>query len=365
MPDIYVNVTIEGEDATGLLRHVEVEENDVRADLATLTFLDHSLVLPDVLHEGLDVEIDLGRQDVHALVFRGVVTSVRCLFPHQSAATVIVEAADTLVKLGLTPRTKRWWNTTLSTVVREIAVANGLQPGRIEPVDDPAFTEDRPLQQVEETDLALLHRLGAGYDCKVFAEHTGPIDKLGFVPTATLLSDPPIEQELAFNQNVIDLETTFDAFAADPQERLVASDPLTGDRVEITQDSVTAADTAWTPDATRVAALGSGATWVTALLAKSTAVRAQLTKSWRTGERVAGAASRPSSDHEATLGDRARRLGQTARGRAAGRVDRQPRKRVRLTGFGGRWSGDWYLSVVRHEVDVAARSYLTSFTARR
>jgi phage protein D len=365
MPDIYVTVKIAGEDATGLVQHVEVEESDVRADLATLTFVDQSLVLPDVLHEGLGIEIDLGRQDVHALVFRGVVTSLRCGFPHQSAARVVVEAVDTLVGLSLKPQTKRWWNTTLSTVVREIAVASSMVPGRIEPAEDPTFDEDRPLQQVEETDLALLYRLARDNDCKVFVEHSGPVDRLGFVATSRLLSDQPIDHELVFNQNVVDLETTFEAFEADPEQKLVSTDLQTGERIETDQKSVTGGDTSWTPDPARIARLGTGAAWVTAVLAKGTPVRTQLTDHWRTRERVTGAASRSSSDHAAALGDRARRLGQAARGRTTGDVDLQPRKMVKLTGFGGRWSGSWYLTAVRHEIDIPSRSYTTSFTARR
>lgn len=365
MPDIYVSVKIEGEDATGLLQRVEVEASDLRAGLATLTFVDRWLVLPDVLHEGLKIEVDLGRQAAHALVFRGTVTSVRCRFPHGSPARVVLEAIDPLVKLSLQPKTKRWWNTTLSSIVREIALANGLQPGRISAGEDPTFDDTRPVRQVDETDLALLNRLAGAYDCKLFVDHSGPADQLCFVSTRDLLADSPLEEALVFNQNVADLEAGFEAFATDPERYLVTTDPLTGERVTATETLVTAADTAWTPDPQRIAGLGEGAAWVAQLVAKSAAVRAQLVDQWRTQHRMAGVASRVSSDHSGALGDRARRMGQSLRGRAIGTVGLQARKRVRLQGFGGRWSGDWYLALVRHELDVGAGTYLTAFTARR
>jgi hypothetical protein len=179
--------------------------------------------------------------------------------------------------------------------VREIAVANGMLPGRIEPTEDPTFDENRPLQQVEETDLALLHRLAADYDCKVFVAHAGPVDRLGFVATSSLLSDAPIEHELAFNENVVDLETSFEAFETDPAQRLVSTDPQTGERLEITKTSVSGGDAAWTPDAARIARMGGGAEWVTALLAKGIPVRSKLTDHWRTRERETrpGGSGRP------------------------------------------------------------------------
>jgi phage protein D len=365
MPDIYLSVKVEGETVTHLLERVEVEESDRHANLATLTFLDRALVLTDVLHEGLTVEIDLGRKDAHAPLFRGPVTSVRLDLPYRGAATVLIEAIDMLVTLGMQPKTKRWWNTTLSGIVSEVAVANGLRPGRISPRDDPTFDERSQVRQVEETDLALLHRLAADYDCKVFLEHGAGPDQLSFVSTADLLAAGPIAEGLALNQNLLAFSAAFEAFATDPQRRLVTTDPDTGARVELSQTLATAADAAWTPDASRVAALGSAAELIVKLIAKGAPVRAKITDQWRTPERLVGAAARSSANRAGVLGDRARRLGQTAKGTATGSVTLQPRNRVTVSGCGGRWSGDWYLAVVRHQVNVRERSYITSFVARR
>jgi hypothetical protein len=59
-----------------------------------------------------------------------------------------------------------------------------------------------PEQQVEETDLAFLHRLADTFDSKVFVEQTGPTDSLSFVATRVLLEAEPVPQRLVFNANL-------------------------------------------------------------------------------------------------------------------------------------------------------------------
>src|SRR5215475_182678 len=164
----FVSVKVEGEEVNDLLELVEVEENDSQADLAILTFGDSHLILSDILHEGLTVEVDLGRKDAHALIFRGMIIGIRADFPSRGEARVEVQALDTLITMALRPKTLRWWNTTLSQIVRDLAIVNGFVPGDIEFAEDGVVDEVRPRQQVEETDLAFLHRLAQDYDCKVY-----------------------------------------------------------------------------------------------------------------------------------------------------------------------------------------------------
>jgi phage protein D len=363
MSDLFVSVTVAGEELTDLVERVEVEERDDRADLAVVTFGDSGLVLADLLCEGLGVEVALGRTDSHAVMLRGTVTAIRSHLPSRGRPEVEIEAVDRLIGLGLVPKTRRWWNTTIGQVVREIAIGNGLLPGSIQPGLDATVTAARPLQQVEETDLALLHRLARTYDAKVWVEHQPAADTLDFVATSRLLQSEPVEERLVFNANLLHLTAAFDAHATDPARRLVAADPDSGARVEVIGSPVTAPD--WTPDPERLARLGDGAARAGRLLARTAATRARLTESWRRQPREAGAASRPASDRAGVLGDPARRLGQTGRGRAAGSIWLRPRRRVRVEGCGGRWSGTWYLGRVRHELDVRGRSYITSFEARR
>jgi hypothetical protein len=113
---------------TDLLELIAVEENDSRADLATLTFGDRHLVLADILHEGLSVEVDLGRSDAHALIFRGMITGIRAYFPSRGRAQVEVQAVDSLIQLGLKPRTRRWWKTTVSQMVLGYCLGQRIPP---------------------------------------------------------------------------------------------------------------------------------------------------------------------------------------------------------------------------------------------
>ena len=106
MPNAFLSVKVEGQEVGDLIETAEVEENDMQSDLATLTFVDTNLVLSDVLHEGLSVEVDLGWSDAHALVFRGIITSIRGYFPSRGTPKVEIEAADNLIKLSMEHNTK-------------------------------------------------------------------------------------------------------------------------------------------------------------------------------------------------------------------------------------------------------------------
>jgi hypothetical protein len=365
MDEVFLSAKVEGEEVSDLLELVAVEENDSRADLATLTFGDSHLVLSDILHEGLSVEVDLGRSDAHALIFRGMITGIRAYFPSHGRAQVEVQAVDSLIQLGLKPRTRRWWNTTVSQMVRDIALANGFLPGDIAPEEDAIVDEKRPRQQVEETDLAFLHRLAGDYDCKLYIEHGRGPDTLNFIATKKLLEADPIEETLTFNANLEEFSVAFDAFATAAAERLVTTDPLTGNRVEIGGSLIGPAEAQWVPDPERIARLGEGAARLSSLLARAAAKRVRLSDFWRLPSRDAGASSRPASDRSSIFGDRARRLGQSGKGRAAGSIWLRPRRRVTVEGYGGRWSGAWYLARVRHELEMRQRRYVSSFICTR
>jgi phage protein D len=362
---VFCVVTVEGEDVTDLVRHLELEENDSLADMARLTLGDDDLVLSDVLHEGLAVEVDLGTPQEHAVVFRGVVTGIVADFLSRGGPTVELTVADGLIGLSLRPRTKRWFNTPVSGIVREIALSNSLLPGRIEPADDRVVTDAAPEQQVEETDLAFLHRLADTFDSKVFVEQTGPTDSLSFVATRVLLEAEPVPQRLVFNANLADFRAAFDAFATAPETHLVSTDPKTGATVELGERLVGPIEPSWIPDSARIARLGEAAGRVSSILARGATKRARVADFWRLPPRVAGVPARDAADRSLALGDRARRLGQSARGRAEGSIWLQPRARVQVHGVGGRWSGPWYLARVRHELDLTTRAYTTSFACVR
>lgn len=362
---LFISVKVEGEEVGDLLGAVEVEESDSLADQLTLCFDDSHRVFSDVLHEGLTVEVDLGWRDAHALIFRGPITGIEGRFPSRGTPQVEVEGADRLIWLSLKPRTRSWWSTNVSQIVRDIARDHGLGHGQISGAEDAEIEQSRPLRQVEETDLAFLYRLAEAYDCKLFLEHDEAFDRLSFVSTRSLLEADPVEHDLVFQANLEEFSASFDAFATRPETSLVTTDPQTGRRVELSEDLVAPREGQWDPDARNIARLGAGAARIAALLRRAGGQRDQLRSFWRRPPRLAGAPARASSDRSRMLGDRSRRLGQTGRGRAAGSIYLRPRRRIRLVGYGGRWSGFWYLACVRHQLDVTRRSYVSSFVCTR
>jgi uncharacterized protein involved in type VI secretion and phage assembly len=361
---VVCRVAVEGEDLTDLVVRLQVDESDRRADMARLVFGDSLLVLCDVLHEGLAIEIELGHTDEHAVVFRGIVTAVTAVFPPVGSPTVELVAHDRLILLGLRSRTRRWGNANVSTIVREVARDHQLVPGRIDVTRDASYPAERPAQQVAETDLALLERLAGEHDAKLFIDHSGQTDQLCLVANATLEAAEPLPQSLVFNASLTDFRAGFDAWATDPSEELVTTD-LDGNRITVSRRLLQGDDTRWTPDATRMARLGGGAGRLATVSARAASTRACLSERWRVPPRAAGVPARPSGDERGTYGDRLRRRGQTGQGRAGGAVWLRPRARVQIVGYGGRWSGVWTLARVRHDVELATRRYTTSFTCVR
>ena len=108
-----------------------------------------------------------------------------------------------------------------------------------------------------------------------------------------------------------------------------------------------------------------GAARVTALVGASAGVQDAAADFQRMPPRVAGASARPAAEHGRVHGDKVRHRGHTGRGRASGSIWLRPRALVQVLGYGGRWSGTWYLTRVRHELDLVLRTYTCCFTCTR
>jgi hypothetical protein len=373
MRRVHLSVKVDDEELSDQVLRLELDERDSLADLVTLTFGDSHLILADLLVEGQPIAIDLGWTDEHAVVFRGIVTGIRGHYPSGGLPSVEVEAVDSLVNLSLRHKTRRWTEAP-AQIVNAIALENHLTPGTVdlaEPAGDlPGSAAAPPAQppleqQVEETDLAFLHRLAREYDCKVFVDHTDANDTLNFTATSKLLGEDPLERALVFNASLQSFAPSFDLFATDPEERLVTTDPSTAARVQLSRKLIDGREGLWFPDPDRIARLGDGVGRVATLAARAAPRHYTVTDTWRRPPRLAGAPSRPSSDQAGTFGDPSRRLGQIGRGRTAGNIWLRPRKRVKIEGYGGRWSGVWYLARTRHLLDLPRRSFATSFVCTR
>jgi phage protein D len=92
-------------------------------------------------------------------IFRGKITALEGVFPADGPPELIVLAEDALQSARMTRHTKTWQNTSLSTIVSQIANGLGLTPVT-SGLDDNIGTE----QQLNESDLHFLRRLLARYD---------------------------------------------------------------------------------------------------------------------------------------------------------------------------------------------------------
>lgn len=341
MSDLYYCLEVEGENLSDLIAGFRIEESDSQAGLATLTLRDSNLVLSNLLQEGLQVEIELGRREAHAPLFRGTIAGIRPSFPSRGEPQVEVEVMDSLIRLGLRPQTRLWQNKTISQIVRAIAEAHSFRPDEIELEEDKDITiqEERPLLQVEETDLAFLFRLARDYDCKLYIDHQISGDRLNFISTSSILQSDPIETPLVFNDNLEEFSVTLDVFStgASPIE-LITTELLSGNRLpqeeegapstsaaEATTESTSerqlvATSSAWIADLERIARAGEGAERLSRMRVQFTARHPRVAAAWPVSPRLAGAPSRFSSDRSGTYSDSSRRLGQTAQGRAAGSI---------------------------------------------
>ena len=288
---------------------------------------------------------------------RGLITGVRAHFPAGAGRVSAGDGRPDLLSLTPPAPLVEHDRRPRSCGVGSFTVAAAPSPHRRRVLDGPARASG-------ETDLAFLYRLARDYDCKLYLEHgAAPISSASWRRPACSTPAGRGGPDLPGQPGGFDV--AFEAFATAAEHHLVTTDPATGETVAFEADTALPGEWTWTPDAERIARMGSAAAFVNALVARSAARRAQLRDYWRTPARAAGVPARPASDTAATYGDRSRRLGQRARGRARGSIWLRPRALVTVAGAGGRWSGEWYLAEVRHVLDLPRRSYTSAFVCTR
>lgn len=363
---VFYEITIEGESVSDFLESFEIQESDSRLNMATLTFGDSNLILSEILQEGLSVEIDLGREDAHGVIFRGEITGVRADIPRQGQPQTIITAMEQALQLGRRSQRRTWNSTTISQLILAIVAdgGNDLRPGIIDVGEDEEVEQTFPRQQMEQTALEMLYALAREYDARVYVEHTDAGDTLNFVSTRTLIEAEPIEETLAFNRNLLSFTVSADSAAAALQQELFTSDPITGEDITVTQDPDTG-DLSWEASPELLARLGADSERLLPLIAKATFKRSQLETYLSQPANRIGVPARPSTRRASTLGDRARRQGLQAEGQAQGSIWLRPYRRVRIEGCSGRWSGAWYMAEVTHQVDIQRRSYVSRFSCTR
>lgn len=385
LDDLYYRLTVTApgmrHDLSDMLSTLLVEEDEGVPSALDATFTDEDKTLTDALHEGIEVEVDLGTISEHSVVFRGRVYQVDADFPHRDVSRVEVRAYDASMRMGLRRRglARRG---TLSGVVEEVAAPYAFDDIVVDLVDDPAF-ERNGVRQQDETDLAFLRRLAEDHGCVCFVTADNAGDRFHFQARARLAERSP-DATLrhgvgGVGRRLLRFEARSDVADVDLRRTMSAIDYDTGKpSIETTRELEPAgglgglgAPASPSLRAPLTAAPGNGEVGsarveqledlLTAMPSASAALRAELGR--------AVPRSVPTFLGKAALKARAANTytssgqGMRASGATVGDKDLRAQRRIEIDGVGDHFSGAWYLTGVRHRLD--ARGYRTDFECSR
>lgn len=380
MRDLFFKVEITAQSASYDLSHdltsITVEEDDSLADKATVVVPDPFTVFSYALQEGMDVEIDLGYIDGHSVIFRGLITKVDAEFPENAVPTVTITAFDNIIRMGLRKRNRPWTETDLKAIVTSIANEAGytLPFTRIDlpPGGNPTYTENG-IRQCEQTDLAFLHDLAKAQHCKVFVDSTDAGDVFNFIAEQKLMDAEPATK-LFYNRCGVENELLSFSVKSDVTRRKrpkvhASIDPETGKETETKQSLDTPLSLIGNPFDENLAELSARhPAKAAALSGLMTAAGSAFDKIFEdTGEEerevIAGLHSSQKLKKETAPQESTATEGVTGEGVTAGNKDLRAKRNVQIEAVGGRFSGKWYLSQIRHVVNGSG--YRTHFTCSR
>lgn len=375
--DLYYRVSIKASgaafDLSPNVSSLLVEEDQHNPDMLTVNMGDPHKVFSHAFQEGMEVEVDLGTVDDHSIMFRGRIYSVDGDFPQAGVPRLTIRAYDNSMKMGLRERNRTWQDKTLSDIVRGIATEHGFVRTQISVLGDPRF-EGNGLRQQDETDLAFLRRLAEDYGCEMFVSADDAGDKLHFVSQHTIMTEePPItlyhgrrdvtHHLLSFqpssNVNDIRLPRVFVGMNfkdGTPTEPTEARD----EQVAETEDrffDANLADFAQNNPvrARQLRALITAAPTVQKKLREELgSANREVVRGFTTAEMLA---ERAKNQFSTSI------EGMRASGRTHGTKNMHAQSSVGIEDVGGRFSGTWYLSQVRHVLN--RQGYFTEFQCQR
>ena len=376
--DLYYHVTVHAGRASYDLSHdlasFTLDEEEGKPDALTLEVPDPYRVLGHALQEGMEIEVDLGTVRDHAVVFRGDIHQTEADFPQSGVANLTVQAYDRAMRMGLRERNRMWSgdDLNLSDIVAAIAPPHGFANVDVQIDGDPSF-EGNGVRQRDETDLAFLLRLAREWSCQVYAtpeeDHTLRFHSQRHVMTErerlTLYHGrcEPEHHLLSFEarSDVTEMSRprTFAGMEFDSGEAIPpaeAGPEREADTRDTFADENLAELRAREPERAErlrtLLAAGEGSR--DDFVKRFRKARRELTHSFLTRERRD---VRRRNDYST------RALGMRGSGVTPGNMRMHAQTAVRIEDVGGRFSGTWFLSRVRHRVD--GHGYLTEFDCRR
>lgn len=376
--DLYYRVSIKaGSAAYDLspdLSSLTVEESGTGPDKLTIEITDPFQVYSYALQEGMQVETDLGTVSDHSLIFRGRIAKVAGSFPRHGVPTLRLLAFDRSMNMGLRKRNRVWTDTSLEKIVKDIAGAY-FHTGDIK-VDlkgNPNFTGNG-IRQQEETDLAFLLRLASRFGCEMFVVSSEPRDELFFKAQYQIMkSDPEVTLDhgrYRVANRLLTFEATADAAKIQLPRVFAGTDFDTGQCIQ--QVTAPVADVGTTADRFTDENLTqfyshypAKAQAIKNLLSAASIVQQQLRDELGRVEReVTPGFTTPDELNKRADNQFSTSIhGMRASGSTAGNHRIHAQSTIGIAGVGGRFSGTWYLSQVRHVLN--REGYQTEFQCRR
>jgi phage protein D len=346
---------------------VEVEDHDRLIDQATVVLEDPTMTGLATVEEGQTIKIDMGWMSEHAVLFEGRITQVEGE-TNGGIPLLRLTALDLSHLMHREVRRQSYTSGTLSSVLREIV---GRYPeltiGKIEVSPDPSLTQEKPLHQINVTDLQLLYDLAMRHRCRVFVEFNDNQSQLYFVTEQSLLAGEVLGT-LSYaggHGPLHQLHYYRVAAAAASQRQASVADPKSG-KASPAIPPATPAPVLPDDDSELLDALeraGGNASSVYDGARKAMAEAPERPSNQVRQTVATGLPSDPDRAQAAVLQDATRRLGLRGEGLASGTTKLRAKGKVTLTGIAPWAAGDWYVEKAVHIIQNG--TYLTRFVVTR
>jgi phage protein D len=323
----------------------------------------------------MEVEVDLGYVDDHSVIFRGLTTQVDADFPDDGVPQVTLRAFDNSIRMGLRRRSRPpWTNIDLQGIVSQIATEYdfSMQDIALPPGGNPTYTGNG-IRQREKTDLAFLHDLAEAQRCKVFVDTEDFGDVFTFKAEQMIMDAEPASTvyygRCGVENRLLSFSVNSDVTQRRRPQVYASIDPETGRETEAQRQVEPPRDVSGSPFDENLAELGrrypTRAAAVAPLLNVATQARESIFAKTGDEEREIAAGLHSAQTLRQQTAPQASTVteGITGQGVTEGNKDLRAKRNIRIEAVGGRFSGKWYLTQVRHVVDRSG--YRTHFTCSR
>jgi phage protein D len=359
-------------DASDDLYTLRIESHERVPDSLSAEFADPYKVLSHAIQEGMDVEVELGTDDDHAVVFRGRIYKVDGDFPTELTPTLQITAYDPSMRMGLRKRNRVFSDMALSDIVNDIA-SNYFTTLDVSVEGDPNFPPPGVRQQ-EETDLAFLRRLAKTYGCLLYVTAEDSDDTFHFVSEFQVMNGTPVVTVYYGRSDVdnrlLKFKSNTDASRIELPRVLSGIDFDTGQPTEMTTTTPNDPDSVSDPNfSENLAALASDfpdkANDLSALISSASASQAKMLADFAPALRDATTTFITEEQQQAIAQNQfpTSLHGMSGEGETVGIRQLIAQSLISINDVGGRFSGDWFLSEVRHLLD--GQGYRSEFACRR